>query len=275
MEPESLRKRLDAGEVLLGLCNCYPLAAIIEAIGRDWDFIWIDGQHGQFSYDSVLNVVRAADLVRTHTLLRVPTHDPGILGLYADTAPSAILVPLVNTAEEAAAVASALRFAPLGNRSFGGRRPIDLYTRDYYQTHQPVLIVQIETPQALDNAEEIVATDGVDGLLFGPDDMRIKKGIPINSPVFETPALLEAMVQVGKVARKAGKYAGCIVAGGDAARRVVDMGYQLVIGGADKGFLQASSQTQSKALRQALGSKAAATTAKKPKATPDKSQGHY
>ena len=150
MESSRLRKRLSDGEFLLGLCNHYPSAAIIETIGAMWDFIWIDGQHGQFSYDNALNAVRAADLVGTDSILRIPGQEYSLLGPYADMLPSALMVPMVNNQQQARDVLNAARFPPLGNRSYGGRRPIDLLGRDYYLNPGPVLIAQIETPEAVD-----------------------------------------------------------------------------------------------------------------------------
>ena len=181
MEPTRFRKRLQDGEVLVGLSNNYPSAALIETVGALWDFIWIDGQHGQFSYDNALTAVRTADLVGVDTILRVPGQEAGVLGLYADMLPSARMVPMVNSAQQAAAVVDATRFPPLGNRSFGGRRPIDVLDREYYLGYEPILVVQIETPEAVDRADEIAATDGVDALLLGADDLKIQMGISVNA----------------------------------------------------------------------------------------------
>ena len=143
-----------------------------------WDFLWIDGQHGPFSYDSALTAVRTTDLVGTDSLLRVPGQEHSLLGLYADMLPSAMMVPVVNTPEQAKAVVDATRFPPLGNRSYGGRRPIDFLGRDYYMGEGLVLVLQIETPEAVENAAAIAALEGVDALFLGADDLKIQLGVP-------------------------------------------------------------------------------------------------
>ena len=97
------------------------------------------------------------------TLLRVPGREFGVVGPFADMAPSAILIPMVNTPDDAAEVVRALRFPPRGNRSFGSRRAVDLYSRDYYLESEPLLVAQLETPQAVENAHAIAETDGIDG----------------------------------------------------------------------------------------------------------------
>ncbi len=151
---------------------------LIETIGPMWDFLWIDGQHGPFSYDSALTAVRTTDLVGTDSLLRVPGQEHSLLGLYADMLPSAMMVPVVNTPEQAKAVVDATRFPPLGNRSYGGRRPIDFLGRDYYMGEGLVLVLQIETPEAVENAAAIAALEGVDALFLGADDLKIQLGVP-------------------------------------------------------------------------------------------------
>ena len=122
--------RLRAGETLLGLCNALPAPGIIEVFHKGWDFIWIDGQHGSFGYESLYNAVVMSQLHNIETLLRVPGHDAGILGPMADLSPSALMIPIVNTVDQAKAIVSALTFPPKGTRSYGGRRPIDLYGRE-------------------------------------------------------------------------------------------------------------------------------------------------
>jgi len=252
MEPSRFRKRLADGETLLGLAHCYPAAGIIETIARRWDFLWIDCQHGQLSYEHALHAVRTADGMGVETLVRPPSQEPGLLGSYADLFCSGLMVPLVNNARQAAAVADAVRFPPRGNRSFGGRRPIDFLGRDYYRGHEPLLVCQIETTEALRQADEIVAIDGVDALFLGTDDLKMQLGIPVDAPNLETEPIAQAVRRVAESARNAGKYAGCVATNAESVKHCADLGYQLLVGGADVGFLRASSAERLEALRQAL-----------------------
>lgn len=252
MDPTRLRKRLEDGEVLLGFANNYPSPAMIESVGPLWDFIWIDGQHGQFSYDSVLASVRAADAMGVASIVRVPGPEYGVVGPYADTFPSAVMVPMVDNAQEAAETVRALRFPPLGRRSFGGRRPVDIVGRDYYRTHEPLLIVQIETPEAVANAADIAAVEGIDVLFLGTEDLKIHLGLPISLPILESRLLVDALAGVAQGAKNADKVAGCSAMHPELFRCCVELGYRLIAGGSDRYLLYDSSQERVRTLRNVI-----------------------
>lgn len=171
----------------LGLCITYPSAGIIERIGADWDWIWIDAQHGQFGYNDILNLVRVCDLINRPAYVRVAGSEAGRIGQVLDMNVAGIVVPCVETAQEAKELVKAAKMPPLGKRSFGGRRVIDRNTRRYAEraNHETKLILQIETPEAMSNIESIAAVEGVDALFFGPDDMRIRLGLPMDRPPTE------------------------------------------------------------------------------------------
>jgi len=99
----------------------------------------------------VIQAVRACDLVGLFSLVRVPGQEVGIIGKVLDTACHAVMVPMVDTVEQAEAVVRAARFPPRGKRSYGGRRPIDLYGRTYSHADrpQPMVVCQIESVEAL------------------------------------------------------------------------------------------------------------------------------
>jgi 4-hydroxy-2-oxoheptanedioate aldolase len=233
----------------------YPAPGMIESMCKGWDWLWIDMQHGQYSYDSALYAVRLADGVGISSIVRPDTHDYGLLGKYADISPSGMMIPMIDTAEEARRIVRALRFAPLGARSYGGRRPIDLHGRDYYREQRLFDMLQIETELGARNAQEIAAVEGVDALFFGPDDTKVALGLPINAPVAETEELRSNMAKVADAARKAGKFSGCVAADAVTIRMARDMGYQIIVGGADVGFLRVGATDKAKELRSALGAK--------------------
>ena len=253
MDPTRIRQRLKNDECMIGLAINYPAEGIIETIGRMWDFLWLDGQHGQIAQDQMLSLVRTADMINVDSLVRVPGREPGIIGPYADMTPSALMIPMINTPEDAIAAVDAARFPPLGSRSFGGRRPIDMMDRYYYRGKEPVLVAQIETPTALKNIDAIAQTDGIDVLMLGPDDFKTNLGLAINSPLLETPVLLDALKKVVDVARNAGKQAACITPTPEMAQHALELGYRIFIGGADFLFLRDGSQDRASMLRQTLG----------------------
>ena len=247
-----LVEKLEKGIPVIGLNNSCPAANIVERMCRGWDFVWIDAQHGQHSYESVLNAIRAAGTIGIDTVLRVPGHEYGILGPYADTASSAIMVPMVDTRQQAADIVDALRFPPLGKRSYGGRRMIDMYGRSYFKDRKLLVIAQIETLEAVENVDEIIGTDGIDMIFFGPDDMKVRMDIDIDAPVFGNEQLLGAMKSVAKAAKSAGKYAGCVAASPDILNVSYDMGYRLFMCGGDMGFIRSAADKRLSEIRGAL-----------------------
>ena len=251
MQPNRLLEKLRAGAVCFGAANTYPAPGIIELMCKGWDFVWIDGQHGQFSYDGAMNAVRAATGTGVDSLLRVPGHEHSPLCLYADMAPAAILVPMVNTAAEAEHVVCGLRFPPRGVRSFGGRRMGDLYGRDYARDTELAVVVQIETVEAAANADAIAAVEGVDCLFFGPDDMKMSLGLPMDTLVTGDQRLLDAMSRTAQAARAHGRALGCACPNADAARLAVSLGFRLIASGGDAPFLRSGAAARLSELRSA------------------------
>lgn len=244
--------KLPAGRMLLGLCNMYPSAGLVEGMCPGWDFVWIDGQHGQMAYDAMLHAIYAAEVAGVATVLRVPGHESSWLGLAADLDVDALMVPMVNTAEEAAEVARRTHFPPLGVRSYGGRRVIDRRGRDYYRQHRPLVMAQIETVEAVGHASAIIAVEGIDMLFFGPDDMKVSMGLPIDTNPVEHPQLRQAMERVASAARTAGKFAGCVAASPSNVQAAAEMGYHLAVGGGDIAFLRVAAAQRLAELRAAM-----------------------
>ena len=262
MSSNKLFTRLRDGEVVLGLCNMYPAPGIIEGMCGGWDFVWIDGQHGEMNYNAILHAMHAAGCTQLDTLVRVPGHDHSVLGPIADLSPSAIMVPMVDTAEQAAHIVQGLHFPPKGNRSYGGRRVIDLHGRDYFREQEILVVAQVETLDAVKNAEAIINTDGIDALFFGPDDMKVRMGLPINTAVNDSEQLQEAMRTTAEAAKAAGKFAGCTGATPESLQVGIDLGYQIMIGGGDIGFMRVASADKLKVLREVLGKSASAAPKK-------------
>jgi len=252
--PDSFARRLRSGQALLGFGVMYPAPGIIECVGRGWDWAWIDGQHGQLDWDAILQCVRAAEAIGLASVVRVPSCEYGVVGRALDTCPSAIMAPMVDTSEQASHFVEAGRFPPLGCRSYGGRRPIDLHGRGYYQGEdaEPLLIAQIETPEAVGNAKGIAKTRGVEVLFFGPDDLKIRLGLPIDTPIEESAELLDAMRSVAEAAADSGKSAGCVAATPRAMAAALSMGYRLIVGGSDVAFLRTAAGARLAELKEVI-----------------------
>jgi 4-hydroxy-2-oxoheptanedioate aldolase len=146
----------------------------------------------------------------------------------------------------------AAKFPPLGKRSYGGRRPIDFQGRMYFQTanEDTLLVIQIETPLAIENAEAIAAIPGVDALFLGPDDILLRRGMPMDVP--RTRELLgDDMKAVISACRKHGKFGVMVGVGTTMLTLCLEMGFHLIVAGSDVPFLANSSKqaaTEARAL---------------------------
>ncbi len=251
----------------LGLCVMYPSLGALERIGTDWDWIWIDAQHGDLDFREAAELVRASHFIQRPALMRVPAHDAGWISKALDTGAAGVIVPMIESVEEAKALVRMAKFPPLGNRSYGGRRVIDLQGRAYNQTanRDAALILQLESAEACALADEIASLDGVDGLFLGPDDLLIRKGIDVNAPKDATTIGKELAI-VTEACRKHGKKSFCVAAAEPAMQLARELGCNFVVGGSDVGFLAQGSGATSARMRtffcepHPASSKPAATT---------------
>ena len=252
MSSDELARRLKDGEILLGLANSYPAPGIIECMCRGWDFVWIDTQHGQYSYETALHAVRSAASVGVSSVLRAPGHEPGVLGKCADTAPSCLMVPMVNSVEEAAAIVRAVQPPPDGCREPGGRRAPQAHGAEGDRGPGLLILAQIETSAAVQGAAEIIGTEGIDGLFFSGADLRISSGIALDTAVDQREDLRRWMEQVAQAARARGKFAGCVVGSAEDALTAIGMGYQMLAAGSDIRFLTTAPAQRLAELRSAI-----------------------
>ncbi|KLO95196.1 Uncharacterized protein Y057_12616 [Fusarium fujikuroi] len=161
-----------------------------------------------------------------------------------------ILVPLLQTAQEARDIVKAAKFPPMGNRGFGSPFSMDRFkpvpTSDEYlqQANDSLLtLVQIETKSALDSLEEIAAVEGIDVLFIGPFDLGNSIGYPILNGVVK-PELKAAVNRILEVSRKAGKKCGIYSSSAEQAKGYVEAGFDMVHVGTDFAMLQQATRSE-------------------------------
>ncbi|HWB54521.1 MAG TPA: aldolase/citrate lyase family protein [Tepidisphaeraceae bacterium] len=227
----------------LGLAITYPSPGIVERIGADWDWIWIDGQHGEIGYNDILGLVRACDLIQRPAIVRVPGHEFGPIGMALDTAAAGLIVPCIDTPEQAKRVVNAAKFPPLGKRSYGGRRVGDLRGRNYSDdaNDSVLLIAQIESPEAIENVDEIAAIPGIDALFLGPDDMLLRRGVAMTA-IRNRDTLGKDMEAVVNACRAHSKLSVMVGVGQEMLNTCLSMGFHMVVCGGDVLFLASSSK---------------------------------
>jgi len=245
---------LIAGDVQLGVGLKFPAPGIVEEIHSYWDWLFIDAQHGQLPYDALLNIVRTADLVRIPSLVRVRDHSIGSIGPVLDMDCTGIIVPMVNTAEQARQVVDHGKFPPLGSRSLANHRIFEVPGEGKRTiTDDGLLIVQIETEEAASNVEAIAQTPGVDGIFLGPLDLRMSLGLPCDTLLTE-PILAERLTRTVEAAQAAGIIASCWGSTDpQATAMLADLGYTLIAVTTDAALVTVASAALVQDLRSALG----------------------
>jgi 4-hydroxy-2-oxoheptanedioate aldolase len=238
--------------VKLGVGISYPSPGAVERIAPDWDWVWLCAQHGQLAgYDTMLAMVRACHSVNREAFVRVPGQESSWIGLALDMDADAVIVPQIDTPEQASAAAKAAKFPPLGDRSFGGRRVIDRQGRGYYRNanSQSLLICQIESPLALENADAILNTPGVDALFLGPDDYLLRQGIAIDCEDGDE-LIFAALRRLGPLCQNAGKGLVCIGMRESIFFSAKELGATHLVGGTDVAFLAGGSKSASHLARE-------------------------
>lgn len=170
------------GPVQLGfwLSLASPNTAEICA-GAGYDWVLIDAEHGAQTLPGIADQLRAVDATPPcSAIVRVPGHDPVTIRQMLDLGVQSIMVPMIDTAQQAAAIVRAARYPPEGERGIGGARAARWGRYPSYVAEanaQLCVIAQIETAEALGNIEAIAAVDGIDGLFIGPADLAASLGL--------------------------------------------------------------------------------------------------
>lgn len=246
---------LAAGELALGVglrgARTVEIARAMKTAGFDW--IFIDMEHNTMSLDDACNIAVAAQAEGIAPIVRVPGTEHHHATRALDGGAQGIVVPHVDDVETARQMVENVRYAPLGKRSLYGALPQagfeahplpDLMAALNASTY---LVLMIESPEGVANADAIAAIEGVDALLIGTSDLTAEMGIPgqLDHPdvvaAYET--VIAACHKHGKTPGMGGVYAP------DVMKRYVDMGMRLILAGSEFSFMMSAARAQTKAVR--------------------------
>ncbi|MBO0763661.1 MAG: aldolase [Hyphomicrobiaceae bacterium] len=242
-------QRIRSGKLTLGLGVHHLRGTAVPLLAKaaGFDFLFIDAEHGAISTPEISQIAIAALGLGVVPIVRICAGalDEGTRAL--DNGALGLVVPHVDTPEEAERLVEAFRFAPMGHRSTGGSNAAFGYRPPTAAAQQAVLnaelliIPMIETPQAVENAEAIAAIAGIDALLIGTNDLTLEMGIPGELGHDRIRAAYET---VGAACRRHGKVLGM---GGiydeELARRYIGVGARFVLATNDHSlFLNAATQ---------------------------------
>ncbi|HXW85199.1 MAG TPA: aldolase/citrate lyase family protein [Candidatus Binataceae bacterium] len=181
MRENLVRKKWASGQAALGGWLGVPSAFSAEVMAHaGFDWLCVDMQHGLIDYQQMVSMLQAMAATEVTPLVRVPWNEPGIIGKALDAGALGVIVPMVNSPEEAQAAVAACRYAPQGRRSFGPLRASTHYGSDYFSraNAEVCCIVMIETRQAVERVDEILSVRGIDAVYVGPADLSVTLGLP-------------------------------------------------------------------------------------------------
>jgi len=249
------RERLAKGELALGIglrqARTVDIAALMATCGFDW--LFIDLEHGSLTLDTACQIAVGALDAGLAPIVRVPYGEFSMATRALDNGALGIVIPHVDSAEEAREVVDKLKYPPEGHRSVAGGVPqfdfrsvkiADLTTSLNAAT---LVAVMLETPRAIGNAKEIAAVPGIDVLLIGTNDLCAEMGIPGD---YGNARVVEAYDKTVAACRAHGKWAGM---GGIYDERLmpryIDRGVRFVLAGADLSFMMAAASQRTAFLR--------------------------
>jgi len=239
------KRRLQAGQMALGfgVHHLRTVAAPVLAAATGHDWIFIDTEHGAFSVQETTQLCIAALPTGVTPIVRVCAGAIDEATRALDNGALGIVVPHVDTAKQARRIAEAFRYPPDGHRSWGGPPAVYGYRPPSTMEAQKAInaeiltIVMLESPEAIENADDIAAVDGVDVLFIGTSDLTAELGI---SGQMGHPKVIEAYRSVGEACLKHGKVLGM---GGvydeENASRYVGMGARFILTGSDHSYMMA------------------------------------
>lgn len=220
----------------LGLADSY-VAELLASTGFDW--LLIDAEHGPNDLRQVLAQLQAIAPYPTHPVVRPVEGNVALIKQYLDIGAQTLLIPMIETAEQAAHMVAATRYPPHGIRGVGSalaRASRWNQVTDYlHRAEQEIcVLLQVESVKAISNLAAIAAVEGVDGVFFGPADLSGSMGYLGNPGAAPVQKAIEEGIAV---VRKAGKAAGILSADRTLARKYIDLGAQFVAVGVDTTLL--------------------------------------
>jgi 2-keto-3-deoxy-L-rhamnonate aldolase RhmA len=235
-----IRTRVLDGEPMLGIGCVLGSSLTAEMAGRaGFDWLWLDMEHGSFDYMALLYQIQACSGTAASPIVRVRWNEPPLFKRVLDLGAAGVVVPWVNTREEAELAARAVRYPPRGIRGVAKSNRATGFGMDFEEYFKAandslLTVVQIETEQAVANAESIAAVDGVDVLFVGPMDLSVSMGIP-NQP--DEPRFVRSLEKIVAACRKSKKAPGILLPREDMLDGYARMGFSFFVVGSDAGFV--------------------------------------
>ncbi len=244
---KNIKKALQEGELVIGTFSLTAHPGIVEMIGyAGFDFVIIDTEHGAASprgteLENLIRAAYAADITPLVRVNEVPSVAPGMIEKALDFAAKGVVVPFLETKEDAMLAVRHSRFPPEGYRGGGPPTRSAKYGWEDWTTHlrrvkqEIVFLPLIESRRAVDNIEEIITVKGIDAIFFGPFDLSMTLGL--GGFDYENPLITECMQRVYSVCKKEGVPIADFSWNIERAKKAVEQGCTLIVISADIPFI--------------------------------------
>jgi len=249
-----IKKKLQNGELTVGSWISLGNTAIAEIFAKSgFDWLVIDVEHSVINIEVVGDLIRTIDLCGVAPLVRLTSNDSDQIKRVMDAGAHGVVVPMVNSIDDAVNAVSATRYYPKGHRGVGLGRAQGYGARfaEYYawQKNGPIVIVQIEHIDALDQLEGILSVEGVDGFIIGPYDLSSSMGIPGE---FENSQFVETVAHIRRVGNELGCPSGIHIVEPDTAKlkESIDLGYRFIAYSVDIRILDSSAREAVKVFKE-------------------------
>ncbi|MCJ7608059.1 aldolase/citrate lyase family protein [Candidatus Bathyarchaeota archaeon] len=250
MKEYMLKKSIREGRVLCGMSISTPAPSLLEIVGYSgFDFTYVDLEHSVIDLEFLTNMVVASELSGMGTLVRVSDNQGTPIRKALEIGADGVIVPHVNTREDAENAVQAARFPPRGKRGFGAmvrashfNLPAKGMEEYAWHSNEGVIVVaQIEEREAVENIDEITDTEGIDALLLGPSDLSLSLGIPGQ---FQKPEMVASINRVMETAQRKRIPVMCTVSylvrpvTVESIRAWIDKGLRLLLFGSVEGLVR-------------------------------------
>lgn len=249
---ETLAAQLRAGKPVFSAWCGLPEPGIAGLLAREsFGCVVVDMQHGAVDFLAAARAIPLVAAAGKPSMVRIPVGEFGTASRLLDAGAAGIIAPMINSVEDARALASFVKFPPVGARSWGPHPALTLTglaPPDYFKGANAFSIsfAMIETREALDRIDDILAVDGIDAVFIGPSDLSIglSRGASLDPMGAEVTAAIDHALAR---ARAASKRAGIYAPTGERAADFAQRGYDLVAIGSDVSFLRAGAAAMLKA----------------------------
>ena len=240
MRKNKLKKLFKEGKAAINGWIEIPSSYSAETMAHQgWDSLTIDMQHGAVSQSDLLQIFQAISTTDVVPMARINWNEPGQIMKVLDYGAYGIICPMVSNGNQAQKFVQACMYPPKGYRSFGPTRGFMYAGSDYvdHANDEILKIAMIETKEALNELDKIMKTPGLDGVYIGPADLSLAIG---EQPGFDKPEghpTFEQILNILKFAKKNNLVAGIHNASPEYAKKMINIGFQIVTVGSDKIFM--------------------------------------